>query len=586
MILFWPMNLISTPFSPGIILALSFMLAALLSMLLVPVVSKFAAVNGLFDGQSIRRQSEASRKIHTGSIPRLGGVAMVVAFLGAISILPASLPYQGVLLGSIAVFVCGVIDDFTPIPAKFRLLIQILAAGFAIYHDQLALDHITLTKTFTPSLPAPLSLIFSTFLIVGAINAINLIDGLDGLAAGVVLIGVSLISFADYVATQNASVILTFALPMIGAIFGFLRYNTHPASIFMGDGGSNWLGFMSGSLLLIALRPSPITHLSAPLISIILTFAIPIIDTAVVMMRRIREKRSPFSADKNHFHHTLLRIGLTHSQSVMTIYFMAFAFGVLGIFPAIFPKYDFPWVPYAAAILLLLVVPAAAKLDDDAVSAAVTAHRRASLKPMSLKISSAIRHWENINRYLLFAILMLGPALSGQVPREFATWAAVAGAIIILSAFIPYTKRGAVFFDSFTICAAAVVILIVNNLNPMTIAWEGRPYSIHSAYNSLFILLFISSLMLFLATARRRSFIFTPSDFLLLAFPLAILLLPQEWQSQYKLDLISLRSLVIFMTIRVLYRRRPKHIGNLKLACMIALVWVYLVAAHGVRVVY
>ena len=580
------MNLISETFSPGILLALSFMLAALISMVLVPVVSKFATVYGLFDGLSANRSQEAGRKVHSGEIPRLGGVAMVIAFLGAISILPASLPYQGVILGSLAVFICGVIDDFTPLTAKVRLGVQIAAATFAIYHDQLAVEHITLTKSLSLELPGIFGVLFSAFLIVGAINAINLIDGLDGLAAGVVLIGVGLLSFADFVTTQNAGVLLTFALPMLGAIFGFLRYNTHPASIFMGDGGSNWLGFMSGSLLLIALRDSPITGQAAPLVSVILTFSIPIVDTAVVMIRRLRERRSPFSADKNHFHHTLLRIGLSHSQSVMTIYFLAFLFGVLGIFPALFPKYDFPWVPYVAAIFLLLAVPACNKLDDDAVAAAVSAHRKRSSNPLSLKVSSAIRHWENTNRYLLFAILMLGPALSGQVPREFANWSIVASVIIILSVFIPHTIRGSVFFDSFAVCAAAVVILVVNNLNPMTIAWEGQPYSIHSGYNALFIALFVSSLLLFIATAKRRSFVFTPSDFLLLTIPLAILLLPKGLQEQYKLDLISLRSLVIFMAMRVLYRRRPKHIGNLKLACLLALVWVYLVAEHGVRILY
>lgn len=580
------MNLISETFSPGIMLALSFMLAALISMILVPVVSKFATVYGLFDGHSANRTQEASRKVHSGEIPRLGGVAMVIAFLGAISILPASLPYQGVIIGSLMVFICGVIDDFTPLTAKVRLGVQIAAALFAIYHDQLAIQHITLTKTLSLALPGVLGVMFSAFLIVGAINAINLIDGLDGLAAGVVLIGAGLLTFADFVTTQNASVLLTFALPMLGAIFGFLRYNTHPASIFMGDGGSNWLGFMSGSLLLIALRDSPLTGQAAPFVSVILTFSIPIVDTAVVMLRRLRERRSPFSADKNHFHHTLLRIGLSHSQSVMTIYFLAFLFGVLGIFPSLFPKYDFPWVPYVAVIFLLLAVPACNKLDDDAVAAAVTAHRKLSIKPMSLKVSSAIRHWENTNRYLLFAILMLGPALSGQVPREFGNWSIVAAVIIVLSAFIPHTIRGSVFFDSFAVCAAAVVILVVNNLNPMTIAWEGRPYSIHSGYNALFIALFVSSLLLFIATAKRRSFIFTPSDFLLLTIPLAILLLPKSLQEHYKLDLISLRSLVIFMAMRVLYRRRPKHIGNLKLACLLALVWVYLVAEHSVRILY
>lgn len=581
------MNAIPQSYSPSVLAAVSFLVAAGISLVMVPVVTKFATVYGLFDGHAANRSQEAQRKIHSGSIPRLGGVAMVVAFLGAISILPVAIvPYQGVVLGSLAVFLCGVIDDFTPLTAKVRLIIQFAAAVFAIYYDQLAIQHVTLTKSLSLPLPGVLGMFFSAFLIVGAINAINLIDGLDGLAAGVVLIGVSLLSFADFVVTQNATVMIMFALPILGAIFGFLRYNTHPATIFMGDGGSNWLGFMSGSLLLIALRDSPVTGLATPIVSVILTFSIPIIDTAVVMLRRVRQRRSPFSADKNHFHHTLLRIGLSHSQSVMTIYFLAFLFGVLGIFPALFPKYDFPWVPYVAAIFLLLAVPACNKLDDDAVAAAVTAHQKLAHKPMSLKVSSAIRHWENTNRYLLFAILMLGPALSGQVPRSFANWSIIAGVIIVLSGFIPHTVRGSVFFDSFAVCAAAVVILVVNNLNPMTIAWEGRPYSIHGGYNALFIALFVSSLLLFIATARRRSFVFTPSDFLLLSIPLVILILPKSLQELYKLDLISLRSLVIFMAMRVLYRSRPKYIGNLKLACLVALIWVYMVAEHGVRILY
>ena len=572
--------------SPSIMLAMSFMLAASMSTILVPLVSKFASANGLYDGHAPNRREESHRKVHTGEIPRIGGVAMVVAFLAAVSILPASLPNQGVLFGSLAVFVCGAIDDLTPLTAKVRLIIQILAALFAVYFDHMALDKITLTKQLVISLPEPIATAFSVFLIVGAINAINLIDGLDGLAAGIVLIGVSLLAFADFVTTENSSRLLIFALPMLGAILGFLRYNTHPASIFMGDGGSNWLGFMSGSLILIALRTPAVAEPSIPLISVILTFAIPIIDTASVMIRRLKENRSPFSADKNHFHHTLLRIGLTHSQSVTTIYFLAFAFGVLGIFPAIFPKYDFPWIPYAAALLLMLAIPASAKMNDDAVLAAVASHTKFAHTPISLRMSAMIRHWENTNRYLLFAILILGPALSGQLPREFSIWSTVAASIIIFSALVPHSKRGSVFFDSFAISVASVVILVVNNLNPMTISWEGQLLAIHGLYNGLFVGLFISSVLLFFATARRRSLIFTPSDFLLLAFPLGILVLPKGWQAQYKLDLISLRCLVIFMAMRVLYRRKPKHIGSLKIACLGALCWVYLVAAHEFRIFY
>ena len=511
---------------------------------------------------------------------------MVVAFLISISILPTGLPYQGVLFGSLVIFLTGLIDDFTPLSAKIRLAVQIAAAVFAIYHDHLTLNHITLSKQLVINLPGPLATILSIFLIVGAINSINLIDGLDGLAAGVVLIGVSLLAFANFVTTQQTEVLLTIALPMLGVILGFLRYNTHPATIFMGDGGSNWLGFMSGALLLIALQPSPATGTPPPFISIILTFAIPIIDTAVVMIRRIGAKKSPFSADKNHFHHTLLRIGLTHSQSVTTIYFLALVFGVLGIFPAIFPKYDLPWIPYMVSILLLLLIPASTKIDDNSIRAVQKSELILRSNYLSPRLTSTIYLWENLNRYLLFAILILGPALSGMVPKELGFWSLGVIALLAVSAMIPENKRGSVFFDSFAISCASIVILTVNNLNPMTIQWEGNPLQIHNIYNGLFTLLFFSSIALFLITVRRRSIIFTPPDFLLATIPLVILLLPQNLQVEYKLDLISLRCLVIFMAIRVLSKRKPRYISSLKIACVAALCWVYLVAVHGVRILY
>ncbi len=572
--------------TPTLFLALSFFIATAMSLVLVPLVTKIAATQGLFDAHAQSMTKESHRKIHATPIPRLGGIAIVIAFLCAISIFPTNVSYQGVLVGSLFVFLCGVIDDFVPLSAKLRLFVQAITAGAVVHFEKLSVEHLVFTKQLIFSIPEPLGFLLAIFLILGAVNSINLIDGLDGLAAGVVLIGVALLAFADFVTTQNISALLVFGLPMMGAIFGFLRYNTHPASIFMGDGGSNWLGFMSGCLILITMKNSAAAGTSIPFISVILTFAIPIIDTAAVMARRIKNKRSPFSADKNHFHHTLIRIGLSHSQSVMSIYFLAFACGVLGIFPAIFPKYDFPWVPYLVFMIQMILIPVSANLDDNSIKAATAAESTLRAKPYSSRITAMIYFWENLNRYLLFAILILGPALSGQVPRELGPWSIGVMFLLLVSAFIPHTRRGAVFFDSFAISAASVVILVVNNMNPMTIQWEGAPLQIHGGYNALFTILFFSSVLLFLVTARRRSIIFSPPDFLLLTVPLLILLLPKTWQLQYKLDLISLRCLVIFMAIRVLSKRKPRYISSLKIACGAALAWVYLVAMHGVRVLY
>ena len=269
-----------------------------------------------------------------------------------------------------------------------------------------------------------------------------------------------------------------------------------------------------------------------------------------------------------------------------SIYFLAFACGVLGIFPAIFPKYDFPWVPYLVFIIQMILIPVSANLDDNSIKAVTAAESNLRKSSFSSKITATVYYWENLNRYILFGILILGPALSGSVPREFGSWSLAVIFLLIATAFIPHTQRGAVFFDSFAISAASVVILVVNNMNPMTIQWEGAPLQVHGLYNALFTFLFFSSLLLFLVTVRRRSIIFTPPDFLLLTVPLLILLLPKTWQVEYKLDLISLRCLVIFMAIRVLSKRKPRYISSLKIACGAALGWVYLVAAHGVRILY
>jgi UDP-GlcNAc:undecaprenyl-phosphate GlcNAc-1-phosphate transferase len=159
-------------------------------------------------------------------------------------------------------------------------------------------------------LPAWVAVPLTVVAIIGVTNAINLADGLDGLAGGISLLSFCCIGYLAYL-EGDISVGLA-ALAFIGAIFGFLRFNTHPATIFMGDTGSQLLGFAAITLSLALTQRQ--TALS-PLLPLIL-LGFPVLDTLTVMITRILRKRSPFSADRNHFHHNLLDLGFRHPESV------------------------------------------------------------------------------------------------------------------------------------------------------------------------------------------------------------------------------------------------------------------------------
>ena len=232
----------------GMRIVLLFGTALMLSLLVLPFIRRFATSHGLYDQPAL-----GSRRVHTMPTPRIGGIGLVVSFFLSI-LLWIPPPLVPVLCASLVMFVMGLVDDLRPMRAKVKLVLQLAAAGVAVYSADLGLRNIALAPTFVVHVAPWLGLALSVLIIVGAMNAINMIDGLDGLAGGIVLIGVTMLSYLHFLKFGNLS-LLGVSLPLIGTLLGFLKYNTHPASIFMGDGGSNWLGFMVGLLMLLVLSP-------------------------------------------------------------------------------------------------------------------------------------------------------------------------------------------------------------------------------------------------------------------------------------------------------------------------------------------
>jgi UDP-GlcNAc:undecaprenyl-phosphate GlcNAc-1-phosphate transferase len=254
------------------------------------------------------------RKVHAAPVPRIGGLAMVAGTLLPLWFM-ATQPgeWTAIYSGVAILLIMGLLDDRYDLAWHWKLGAQVAACALAVVAGGVAIDSATLTDRI--ELPAAFSLALSFVFLVGVTNAINLSDGLDGLAGGTTLLSVLAIGWIS-LSSGNIPVASTTAA-LAGSLLGFLRFNTHPARVFMGDSGSQVLGFLAGVLAIKATQGFDIT-VSAALPLLLLAW--PILDTLTVMTERIRAGRSPFAADRRHFHHRLLALGFDHYQAVLIIY--------------------------------------------------------------------------------------------------------------------------------------------------------------------------------------------------------------------------------------------------------------------------
>jgi len=286
----------------------AFIIALVVTMLLIPPVMKWADKIGAIDVPD-------ARKVHTQAIPRVGGIAMVAGSVISILLL-AELDQQviAILAGFLVIWGFGLWDDKCDLNYKVKFLGQLLAVVIVVTWG----DVIVRTFPFIDGhIPDYLAIPLTIFALVGITNAINLSDGLDGLAGGTSLITISIIALLAYDA--NGEMVLIISMAVAGSVLGFLRHNTYPARLFMGDTGSQFLGFSLG-VLVIVLSQS-VNSAMSPLIPLFI-LGLPILDTMAVMGQRIYERRSPFSPDKNHIHHKLLDIGFDQYESVFIIYLL------------------------------------------------------------------------------------------------------------------------------------------------------------------------------------------------------------------------------------------------------------------------
>lgn len=310
--------------------------AFLLALFGTPIVKRIA-----FKVKAIDKPEK--RKVHIKDMPRLGGLAICVAFwIAVIATQEVTRPIAGLLGGGMIICLVGIWDDIKGLSAKKKLFLQTVAASFAAY---MGVQVEFMTSPFNGIIDLHyLTYPVTVLWIVGITNAVNLIDGLDGLAAGVSAIAAVTLGIISVLEGFILPAVLAFTLA--ASIFGFLKYNFHPAKIFMGDTGSLFLGYNLSVIAILGLTKST-TLLSVFLPIIIL--GVPILDTTLAIFRRYNNGRPIFSPDKEHLHHRLLNLGLSHRKTVLTIYGISIIMGLSGILITVVTA------PQATLLVLFLV---------------------------------------------------------------------------------------------------------------------------------------------------------------------------------------------------------------------------------------
>ena len=316
-----------------------FLISMFLTLLLTPVARRLALRFGAIDRPS-------RRKIHRKIITRFGGLSIFISFILAVivglliaknfGVGISSRDYRsllGILLGGGLITLIGLFDDIKGLPATVKLAGQVIASAAAVYFGaQIFFVSTPFTRIVMLGAWAPAVTIMW---MVSITNAMNLIDGLDGLASGITLIAAVTLFIVAVKMGQADSAILLAALA--GTALGFLRYNFFPATVFLGDSGSLFFGFMLASASIVGVLKSTLV---IALIIPVAVLGIPIYDTAAAIIRRAVAGRPIFEADKKHIHHRLLKAGFNQRQVVVIIYIACFILSVAALSATFFDNYQ------------------------------------------------------------------------------------------------------------------------------------------------------------------------------------------------------------------------------------------------------
>lgn len=514
-------------------LLLAFVLAMSVTMALIPTLMRLANRLQILD-------APGPRKVHLRPIPRIGGVAMVAgALVPLLFWLDAGPTLKAYLAAALLLLSVGVWDDRMTLGYLPKLVGQLIAAFIIIKWGGVLIHSVTLTDRV--ELPGQIAIPLTVLFLIGITNAINLADGLDGLAGGTTLLSCCAIAMLGL--TIGDRFVATVAIVIAGSVLGFLRYNTYPARIFMGDGGSQFLGF-TVAVIAILLTQGDTAPISAALPLLLL--GVPILDTLMVMVQRISEGRSPFTADRNHIHHRLLALGFDHHEAVVVIYLLQ-----AGLFlTAWFMRYEsdlrivLVFSAYAIAVLGSLSgasslgwrwphADSTRRLGDPGHRGGLRAlrERLPGLTILALGLGTAV--------YALRVALIAMP-----IPADIG-WLCIALSILLAALGVARPIRTPpewLVHAALYVGAAVFVYLDITS----------RETVLPAAVEVTGAILLAASVLLYIRMTPVRRFRLTPSDFLVVFVMLTLPNLPGTVAARSELGLAAVKLLVLFYAVEML----------------------------------
>lgn len=316
----------------------------MVSLLLVPICKKVSIHINAMDIPN-------ERKVHKHPMPRLGGLAIYLSFLICYMFFGViTTEMLSIVIASFVIILFGIIDDINPMKARYKLIGQLIAAGIIVFYGNIILKEVYLFDYYISF--GGLSPYLTIFFIIACINAINLIDGLDGLASGISTIYFSTIAVIALMTNRIGGLDITISILMAGATLGFLVFNFPPAKIFMGDTGSQFLGFIIAIISLLGFKNVTFNSLVVPIIIL----AIPIFDTLFAILRRFLKGESIGTPDKEHFHHQLLKMKFSTKITVLIIYIIDIAFATTSILITLGDNKIASYIYIGLVVLLIIIV--------------------------------------------------------------------------------------------------------------------------------------------------------------------------------------------------------------------------------------
>lgn len=417
----------------------SFLGSMLICMALIPPLMASAGRMHVLD-------LPGGRKGHAAPIAKVGGIALAAGTFTAMLLwAPKDEITLAALLGGVAILFFGVCDDRVGLDYRAKFVGQIVAAVLVLWVGGIH-------PAVLPFLPEGWSTWWLAgpimfFLVVGMTNAVNLADGLDGLAGGLSLISFAGMAYLAYEADDT--IVMLMMVSVLGGLLGFLRFNTYPARIFMGDAGSQFLGFYLGIMALVLTDPARGPY--SPLLALFL-WGLPILDTIGVMIQRLREGRSPFIGDRNHLHHKLLGMGFSHHSAVTLIYLVQV--GLIAL------AYALRWQPdWLLAVVYLAIAGMVLSLFLVSVPSWKPGSNQQSLSfPKWAAFWSALKPWlaDRSCQWLAAAVvgfLFLSVFLPRSVPSDVGMvatglLAVMGGGFLLFPHSLPYLVRAGLYVGS------------------------------------------------------------------------------------------------------------------------------------------